>query len=151
MKLPVSVKGVVFDGGRAILLKNERDEWELPGGRLEAGETLRECVEREIHEELNLRVEAGPLLDAYVYEVVEGKHVLIVVYGCFAEGLSGMHASGEHRGFGRFDVDGLGAINLPAGYGDAVRMWSEHPQRDKYIRGHAPASKRPGRRSPGPW
>lgn len=31
-RYPVSIKGVVFVGKRAVLLKNERDEWELPGG-----------------------------------------------------------------------------------------------------------------------
>lgn len=34
----VSVKGVLFIGDEVVLLKNERDEWELPGGRLETGE-----------------------------------------------------------------------------------------------------------------
>lgn len=35
---PVSVKGVVVRDGRVLLLRNERDEWELPGGKLELGE-----------------------------------------------------------------------------------------------------------------
>ena len=30
---PVSVKGVTVQGGRVLLLQNERDEWELPGGK----------------------------------------------------------------------------------------------------------------------
>jgi ADP-ribose pyrophosphatase YjhB (NUDIX family) len=45
---PVSVKGVVVRSGRVLLLKNERDEWELAGGRLGAGETPEQCVAREI-------------------------------------------------------------------------------------------------------
>jgi 8-oxo-dGTP pyrophosphatase MutT (NUDIX family) len=37
---PVSIKGVACDTeGRVLLLKNERAEWELPGGRLE-GRTM---------------------------------------------------------------------------------------------------------------
>lgn len=124
MRLPVSVKGVVLDGEKAVLLKNER---ELPGGRLEAGEALRECVEREIHEELNLRdVEAGPLLAAYVYEVVEGKHVLIVVYGCFAAGFDGMRVSGEHLEVGLFGSGEMEGLELPTGYEKSVRAWREH-------------------------
>ncbi|MGW0825926.1 hypothetical protein [Streptomyces sp. NPDC002845] len=35
---PVSVKGAAPDArDRVLLLRNERDEWELPGGRLETG------------------------------------------------------------------------------------------------------------------
>ena len=39
----ISVKGVVLNSAdKVLLLKNERDEWELPGGRIEIGETLEE-------------------------------------------------------------------------------------------------------------
>lgn len=32
---PVSIKGVLVRDGRVVLMHNERDEWELPGGRIE--------------------------------------------------------------------------------------------------------------------
>ena len=35
---PVSIKGVLIRDGRVLLVHNERDEWELPGGRIEPGE-----------------------------------------------------------------------------------------------------------------
>ena len=37
MNFPVSIKGVLVEAGRVVLLENDRDEWELPGGRLEPG------------------------------------------------------------------------------------------------------------------
>jgi ADP-ribose pyrophosphatase YjhB (NUDIX family) len=55
---PVSVKGVVVRDGRVLLLHNERGEWELPGGRLEIGETPEQCVVREIAEETGWAVTA---------------------------------------------------------------------------------------------
>lgn len=42
------MKGIIIDNDHIILLKNERNEWELPGGRLELEETPEECVIREI-------------------------------------------------------------------------------------------------------
>ena len=61
---PVSIKGVLrAPGGEIVLLLNEREEWELPGGRIEHGESSAECLQREIAEELGLQVQVGTLLD----------------------------------------------------------------------------------------
>jgi 8-oxo-dGTP pyrophosphatase MutT (NUDIX family) len=73
---PVSVKGVLVRGGRVLLLKNERHEWELPGGKLELGEEPQACVAREITEETGLSVTTGPILDAWQYHIGEGQDVL---------------------------------------------------------------------------
>src|SRR5260221_1896670 len=77
-RFPVSVKGIVYHDGRVVLLKNERDEWELPGGKLELGETPETCVVREIEEELGLAVQIGPLLDTWVYHIFERVDVLML-------------------------------------------------------------------------
>ena|SRR5258708_32962352 len=71
-RFPVSVKGIVYQDGKVVLLKNERDEWELPGGKLELGEAPEFCVVREIEEELGLVAKTGPLLDSWVYHIYEG-------------------------------------------------------------------------------
>ena len=81
MVFPVSIKGVLYEGARVVLLENERGEWELPGGRLEPGETPEGCLAREVGEELGIAVEVGPLLDCWVYEVLPQREVVIVTYG----------------------------------------------------------------------
>lgn len=43
-RFPVSAKGAIEVDGRLLLLRNERNEWELPGGKLEIGEDLRSCL-----------------------------------------------------------------------------------------------------------
>jgi 8-oxo-dGTP pyrophosphatase MutT (NUDIX family) len=79
---PVSVKGVAVQGGRVLLLENERAEWELPGGKLELGEDPSDCVVREISEEAGWQVSVGPLLDCWQYHIRPGSDVVIVTYGC---------------------------------------------------------------------
>ena len=49
-QLPISVKAVISLNGQIPLLRNERNEWELPGGKLDLGESPTVCVQREVHE-----------------------------------------------------------------------------------------------------
>ena len=101
---------------------NERDEWELPGGRIEVGETPMACVEREICEELDLRVFAEELLDTYLFEVIPKKYVFIVTYACRLSGQFTPRISEEHKRIGLFRPEAL-PPNLPAGYRASITSW----------------------------
>lgn len=120
---PVSVKGVILWGNEVVLLQNERGEWELPGGRLEHGESPEHCVVREIEEELGIDVQAERLLDVWVYEVLPGQRVLIVTYGCTAPGPVELRMSSEHSAMGVFSVADLHSMDLPEGYAASIRRW----------------------------
>jgi 8-oxo-dGTP pyrophosphatase MutT (NUDIX family) len=121
----VSVKGVVLWNDSVVLLHNERDEWELPGGRLEEDETPEVCVAREIAEELGVAARADQLLDTWVYEVLPGRRVLIVTFGCTAEKPDELLLSNEHDEVGVFPVSALDELVVPAGYRRSIRRWHE--------------------------
>lgn len=123
-RYPVSIKAVLrAPSGELVLMLNERDEWELPGGRIEPGELPHDCLAREIEEELGLRVavDASPL-DAYLFEVIPGKQVFICTYRARLSAGAGFapRLSPEHRQIGLFAPEALPA-NLPAGYRTSVR------------------------------
>ena len=120
---PVSVKGVCLVGGEVVLLKNERDEWELPGGRLEAGEEPAGCLAREIQEELDLTAIVGPLLDCWRYQVLPSKEVLIVTFGILPLSDRELRLSEEHKELGRFSPDAISGLNMPEGYRRSIRDW----------------------------
>jgi 8-oxo-dGTP diphosphatase len=80
--LPLSVKAVVIDRGRVLLLLNARGEWELPGGRPGPGEDLRTALVREVLEESGLAVEAGAALDEQLFEVLPGSFVRLLPFAC---------------------------------------------------------------------
>ena len=123
---PVSVKGVLFaPQGEVVLLLNERDEWELHGGRIDPGETSAACLSREIEEELHLRVSVGAVIDTYLFEVIAARHVFIATYYCTLAGPFQPSLSNEHKRIGLFLVQALPA-NLPAGYRASIEAACKH-------------------------
>jgi 8-oxo-dGTP pyrophosphatase MutT (NUDIX family) len=123
-RFPVSAKGVVVRDGRVLLLRNERDEWELPGGKLDLGEDPRSCVVREIAEEVGWTVTAGPILDAWQYHIRDGIDVLVLTYGCHPGGDNGDPvASQEHTDLGLFTETQASALRMPNGYKNSIAAW----------------------------
>jgi ADP-ribose pyrophosphatase YjhB (NUDIX family) len=123
---PVSVKGVVIRDGQVLLLKNEREEWELPGGKLGLGEEPRACVVREITEEVGWAVTVGPLLDVWQYHVRPGTDVLIVTYGCHTDAGGEPVVSHEHKEAGLFAEDDIPLLRMPDGYKASIAAWYDH-------------------------
>jgi len=87
----VGVGAVILDGGRVVLVKRRhpplKGEWSLPGGGVEIGETLEECVVREVREETGLDIEVGPVVEVFdrIDRTADGRieyHFVIVDYCC---------------------------------------------------------------------
>jgi 8-oxo-dGTP pyrophosphatase MutT (NUDIX family) len=127
-RFPVSVKGVIIRGDEVVLLRNERDEWELPGGKLELSESPEECLAREIGEELGLAITFERLLDSWVYTITKGVHVLVLTYGCSESSHGDAVLSHEHKELRWFPVAEIDTLHMPDGYKASIRAWAaEHP------------------------
>jgi A/G-specific adenine glycosylase len=64
--------GVIGRDGKVLIARRPEGKllgglWEFPGGRQEPGETLEECLMREMREELDIQVEVGPSLGTYAH------------------------------------------------------------------------------------
>jgi ADP-ribose pyrophosphatase YjhB (NUDIX family) len=87
----VGVGGVIVDQGRVVLIRRRFEplagQWSLPGGAVDVGETLVECVAREMLEETGLIVEVGPVIEVFdrIIRDPEGRvqfHYVLVDYVC---------------------------------------------------------------------
>jgi 8-oxo-dGTP diphosphatase len=87
----IGVGAVIWRGPEELLLVRRRqsprqNEWSLPGGRVEPGETVREALHREIAEETCLTVSIGDLID--VVDLIErdggqlSSHYVLIDFSC---------------------------------------------------------------------
>lgn len=79
--------GVLWNAQQQILIDRRRPEgmmgglWEFPGGKLEPGETVEECIKREIWEELAIEIEVGKHLITIEHEYTHMR-VTLTVHHC---------------------------------------------------------------------
>jgi len=129
---PISIKGVLIHDGRVLLLLNERGEWDLPGGRPDAGEDHRKALVREVREEAGLDVEVGAALEGHLFEVLPGRFVRIVPFVCKLIGASDVIVSHEHLETRWVPLAELGETiaghRLPKGYLGAIRQAIDQPR-----------------------
>ena len=90
----VGVGGIVVHDNRVLLVQRGTEplkgQWSIPGGLIDVGETLREAVIREVHEETGLTVEPIELVELLDRIHREGErvryHYVIADYLCRVAG-----------------------------------------------------------------
>jgi ADP-ribose pyrophosphatase YjhB (NUDIX family) len=87
----VGVGAVVIQDGRVLLVRRRYEplagQWSLPGGAVEAGETLVDAVAREIREETALEIAVGPVIEVLDRITRDGEgrtryHFVLIDYLC---------------------------------------------------------------------
>ena len=123
-KVRVSAVSLVKDSLGRFLLQKRSDNgwWGVPGGKLEPGETFKQCVVRETFEETGIFVEPTELVKIYD----DPKDLTCVIYpnGDFVQYISALfyckkisgylRLSKESTDIGYFSVDDLPNPTLPS-------------------------------------
>jgi len=94
--------GILTDGERILICQRKAGDrfglkWELPGGKVEAGETPETCLRRELAEELGIEAEVGPEVHRTDYRYPNGFTVRLLFFKIFR-----YTGAPENREFERF-------------------------------------------------
>jgi 8-oxo-dGTP diphosphatase len=112
--------------GKIVLIRRaDTQTWGLPGGTLEWGETLTDCIARELEEEAGVHlVEQGPVLGVYSGPDRDPRFhgVTVVVHARVREGSLRAGNPLEISEVGAFAPDAL-PTGLAFGMDDAIRAW----------------------------
>jgi 8-oxo-dGTP diphosphatase len=84
---------IIRNNQEQVLIDKRRQDglmgglWEFPGGKVEAGETVEECIKREIFEELGIEVQVGSCLITLDYSYTHYPVTLIVHHCTIIKGV----------------------------------------------------------------
>ena len=111
MKTINVVAAVIRDSGRVFATQcgygENKDGWEFPGGKIEAGETPQQALVREIEEELDTRIEVGEILTVIEYDY-PAFHLHMQCFWCrIAEGTPVLKEHEAARWLGPEDLDSV--------------------------------------------
>ena len=119
MKTIEVVAAIIRKGDRVFATQRGygewKDWWEFPGGKMEAGETPKEALVREIKEELDADISIGRLLDTIEWDYPTF-HLTMHCYMCSLRN-DALHLN-EHEAAAWLDKDTLFSVRwLPADVG----------------------------------
>ena len=113
----IAVKALLFDQGKFLLVKRsdkargEHHYWELPGGRMEFGETPENALQRELMEETGLSAILLCPLQTWNFFREEETQIVGITFLCKAE-TNKVQLSSEHDAFAWVRFEALTQYNI---------------------------------------
>lgn len=100
---------VIIEGGKLLLARRAPGQslagmWELPGGKVEPGETPQECLRRELLEELSMTAEIGEVITSTVYHYDHGSFEVLAIDARRTSGFQ-LSVHDEARLIGRSELE----------------------------------------------
>lgn len=118
-KFPISIKALIIDDNKVLCLKNERNEWDFPGGKINFNEDVEECLIREVKEETNLSVNNLNILKPLNLKFNDVS-VFVLVYSAKISCDSPISISYEHSEYNFFSKAEIKNLNIPQNYKNLI-------------------------------
>jgi len=105
------VKGIVRKNDHILVLVKPDDTLDLPGGRVEYGETVKSALRREIDEETGLKVEINDPVEEWSFYKTPNYLIKGITIDCdYVEGK--VKLCGEHKSYFWAAIDSIKRLNF---------------------------------------
>lgn len=123
----VSIKGLLCRDNKILVLKTARSgRWELPGGRMDFGETAEQTFKREMREELGFKkVKLGKFINIWMFtNVREGiNHHFIILDFVISTDETEIKLSAEHIEYKWVGIGETGKLKMRSGHKESIRKF----------------------------
>ena len=105
------VKGIVRKKDQILVLVKQNGTLDLPGGRVENGETVESALQREINEETGLKVEIHDAVEEWSFYKTPDQLIKGITLECtYLEGK--VKLCGEHKRYFWAAIDSIKSLNF---------------------------------------
>jgi len=118
-KFPISIKAIIIDDNKVLCLKNERNEWDFAGGKINFNEDTEECLKREVKEETNLNINNLNILKPLNLKFNDVP-VFVLLYSAEISCDSSISVSYEHSEYNFFSKSEIKNLNMPQDYKNLI-------------------------------
>lgn len=123
----VSIKGLLCrDGKVLVLMSPKRGYWELPGGRMDFGETAEQAFEREMKEELGFKkVKLGKFINIWSFASKRNgaDYHFIILDFVISASETDIKLSAEHSEYKWAGAREINKIKMRAGHGESIKKF----------------------------
>ena len=118
-KFPIAIKAIITDDNKILCLKNERNEWDLPGGKINFNEGVEESLKREVKEETNFNIKNLNILKPLNLKFNDVS-VFVLLYSAEISCDSSISVSYEHYEYNFFSKSEIKNLNMPQDYKNLI-------------------------------
>ena len=126
----LGVKALIFNSEDKVLLLQAKTYWDIPGGRIQKGESLEEALRREVHEETGLQhiLYLHPFMmvlsDIRIATPIDNVGLIYSMHLCRILENEPIQLSQEHKDFGWFEPREAAAL-LSTAFGEFTTKLAE--------------------------
>ena len=124
----ISIKGILRKDNKVLLLKTTTNKWELPGGRMDFGENVKQSLQREIKEELGFeKVRLGNLVNDWSFTSIREEinyHFIIFDFEIYTKE-SKIRLSDEHVEYKWIGINDFEKMDMREGHKESLKKYFE--------------------------